>query len=119
MSVIARVVRSVSKREFAIYCDDVLVANVTTVDGLDEALAATREAGFDPSTYVPGLHVAGMATAAATQWFVAWRGSGGKRDLAIRDHDREQTILVFGAFISAWSEGSWYDLVIAAAVIDQ
>lgn len=119
MSVIARVVRSASKRQFAIYCDDVLVAIATTVDGLDEALAATREAGFDPSAYVPGLHVAGMATAAATQWFVAWRGNGGKRDLAIRDHDRERTILVIGAFISAWTDGCWYDLVIDAAVIDQ
>jgi hypothetical protein len=87
MSAIARIVRSGSEQRFAIYHDNVLVANATTVAGLDKALAATTEAGFDPSVYVPGLHVAGLATAGATQWFVAWRGSGGKRDLAICDHD--------------------------------
>jgi hypothetical protein len=118
MPAIARVVKRVAHKQFDIYCEDVLVANVADVSGLDEAIAVTKGAGVDPSVYVSGLHVTGPMPAAAFQWFLAWRGTGVKRDLKIRDHSRGRTILISGAFISAWSDGSWYDLVIDAAVLD-
>lgn len=73
MPAIARVVKGVAERQFAIYFEGSLVANVLDVAGLYEAIAATEEAGFDSNVYVPGLHVSGPTTAAATQWCVAWR----------------------------------------------
>ena len=118
MSAIARITRRATGRQFAIYYGDELVANATTVDGLDEALAATEEAGFDRRVYVPGLHIAGVASSAAAQWFAGWRDSGSKRDLTIRDHARRRTIRVTAAFIGAWSEGTWYDLIIDTAALD-
>jgi hypothetical protein len=117
MATLGRIAKLRLEQPFAIYHDGVLVANATTVAGLDDALSATVEARFDPSVYIPGLHVAGLATATATEWFVAWRGSGGKRNLAVRDREHERTILVRGAFIAAWKDGSWCDLVLDGAVV--
>ena len=118
MPAIARVVKGVSERQFAIYFEGTLVANVLDVAGLDDAIAATEKAGLDPSAYVSGLHVTGPTTAAGTEWFIAWRDIAAKRDLTIRDHARDRRILITGAFVSAWSDGSWYDLVIDTAVLD-
>jgi hypothetical protein len=117
MPVIARVVKGVAERQFAIYYEGTLVANVSEVAGLDEAIAATEDAGFDPSVYVPGLHISGLTTAAASQWFTAWRSVAERRDLTIRDHGRDRSVLVTGAFIGAWNDGSWYDLVIDTALL--
>lgn len=120
VAAIGRLVKRVPERSqlFAIYHDSVLVANVMVVDGLDEAIAATEQAGSDPQVYVPGLHISGLATQDASNWFASWRGTGTKRDLAIRDHVRDRIVLVTGAFVSAWSDGAWYDLVIDTAVVD-
>lgn len=118
MSAIARLVQTHPENQFAIYCDGSLVANVKVVTGLTEAIAATEEAGLDlRDGYIAGLHVAGLGTAATSKWFVAWRSSGGKRDLVIHDRRSERRFLVTGAFISAWTDGRWYDLVIDSVVV--
>lgn len=100
------------EQQFAIYYDGSLVANVQLIEGLDDSVSATH----DPASYIPGLHVAGIATAATARWFEVWRGAAEKRDLVIRDCVREQSVHIAGAFVGAWTDGTWYELVIGAAM---
>lgn len=101
-------------KEFAVYHDGVLVANVRSIEGLDDAVRATRHS----APYVAGLHIGGIAHPATAHWFEVWRSTGEKRDLVIRDLMREQSIHVTGAFIGAWTDGTWYELVIRAAMAE-
>jgi hypothetical protein len=99
---------------FVLQFKDELVARVGTIDGIEDAIVATEEVRLDPHVYVPGLHVARIA-AESSEWFAFWRSTGGKRDLTIHHEANARTIVVIGAFIAAWNDGTWYDLVIDAA----
>jgi hypothetical protein len=114
---IAKLVKRVPPT-FSIYVDGVHVADATTVTGIDEAVAATAAAGSDRLAYVPGLYIAGLRTAAHVAWFSAWRSSAMKRYLIIRDVARARAVRVTGAFVTASSEGAWYDLAIDTAAIE-
>lgn len=114
---IAKLVRRVPST-FSIYVDGIHVADAITVTGIDEAVAATAAAGSDRLAYIPGLFIAGLRTANHVAWFSAWRCSATKRDLVIRDAARARTVRVSGAFVTASSEGAWYDLAIDTAAIE-